>query len=44
MKELLIKTLNMRLTEVTKHNEIWKNSTHVLIWNPLTSIAKIKPL
>lgn len=44
MKEILIRTLNFKFVERTKNNEIWKNSTHVLIWNPLTSIAKIKPL
>lgn len=44
MKEILTKTLNMRFVERTKHNEIWMNSTHVLIWNPVTSVAKIKPI
>ncbi len=44
MKEKIIKLLQMRLTETTKHNEIWKNSTHVLIYNPLTHTIKIKPL
>lgn len=43
MKDLLIELLNMRFVERTKHNEIWENLTHILIWNPVTSIAKIKP-
>lgn len=44
MKEFLIKTLNMKFIERTKNNEIFKNATHVMIWNPLTCIAKIKPI
>lgn len=44
MKERIIQLLQMRLTETTKHNEIYKNSTHVLIYNPLTYTIKIKPL
>lgn len=43
MKEILIRTLNFKFVERTKHNEIWENLTHILIWNPVTSIAKIKP-
>ncbi len=44
MKEKIIEFLEMRLTETTKHNEIYKNNTHVLIYNPLTHTVKIKPL
>lgn len=43
MKDLLIELLHMTFVERTKHNIIYENSTHVLIWNPITCIAKIKP-
>jgi hypothetical protein len=43
MKDLLIELLHMRFIERTKHNEIFENKTHVLVWNPVTCVAKIKP-
>lgn len=43
MKNTLIKLLNTQFTERTKHNEIYQNETHVLIFNVVTGIIKIKP-
>lgn len=43
MKEKLIRMLEMRFIERTKHNEIYQNETHVLIFNVVTGIIKIKP-
>ena len=44
MKEKLTTTLGMEFFKATKHNELWKNDTHILIWNKITGVAKIKPL
>lgn len=44
MKQILIKTFGFKFSEKTKHNEIWKSENYILIWNTVTSVAKIKPL